>query len=87
MGTYCHGVDALNTETQQVTVLIILMSYLVNILSCKQHYDVGYNLHIEYNCRILWFVKKLYCVLGAAVLIKSDIACIRGSWTYLSHNH
>lgn len=84
---YCHGVDVLNTETQQVVCLMFKTSDLIifpSLLVVFQLPTVDTFLTIE---DILSGCMVFLQLPGCSFHLKGDTACIWRSWTYLSHNH
>lgn len=71
--TVCHGVDTLNTETQEVKAMVLKPFFFCLLWSSF------FLLLKTLFCPVL--------LLGGAIYCKSDFTCLRWSWTHLSNNH
>lgn len=76
--TVCHGVDVLNTETQEVTVDLPSKLFKFYLASLFKR-----NLILQPNCLPS---NQLY-IPGDSIYFKSDLTCFRWSRSYLSINH
>ena len=71
--TVCHGVDTLNTETQEVKAMVLKPFFFCLLWSSF------FLLLKTLFCPVL--------LLGGTIYCKSDFTCFRWSWTHLSNNH
>lgn len=79
--TVCHGVDILNTETQEVTTSICFLFFSLKYFFAFLPGETICNLWIHL------VPSPPFELVGSTVYFKGDLACIRRGWTYLSINY